>query len=500
MAKQKTNIYSFFLALLSGGLLPLALAPFSWWPIALFSTCVLCFLCRGQTVGKVFALALVFGLGQYGVGTSWVYVSIHDYGHATVALAAQLTALFTLGMAIIFALPLSLFGLFRNAPPSASLLAFPALWVLGEWSRSWFLTGFPWLNIGYGFIDTWIAGWAPIAGVMALSGFVVFGGALSALLIEQTDNKRITWTGLAFTLLVCASGTLLSGLNWSRPSGQALNIALVQPDQPLLEKWHDDELKRILIDFQDTNAALYDQDLIIWPESALPTLQNNIAGFLDDIDANLKEEHVGVITGIPSSQGLQQYYNSVIGLGRASGRYQKRRLVPFGEYVPLEQWLRGTIDFFDLPMSTFSAGADRQTPISIGEVQIAPAICYEIAYPDLLARDAATANILLTVSNDTWFGNSIGPHQHFQMARMRALENAKPLLRATNDGITAVIDQRGKVSEQLPRFTPGILKAEVTPFSGSTPLNRYGSRPLVGFCFTILLLLLAVPRWQKQRG
>ncbi len=497
MAKHKTNLYSFVLALLSGALLPLALAPFSWWPISIFSACMLCFLCRGQSTGKVFSLSVMFGLGLYGVGTSWVYVSIHDYGHASVELAAQLTALFTLGMAIIFALPLSLFGLFRKAPPIATLLAFPALWVLGEWSRSWFLTGFPWLNIGYGFIDTWIAGWAPVTGVMGLSGFVVFCGTLITLLTEYTNSRRLIWGGLVATLLVCAGGAGLSTFNWSRPSGEALNVALVQPDQPLLEKWRDDELKKILVDFKTTNENLYDQDLIIWPEAALPTLKNNIEGFLGDIDTTLKEQHAGLITGIPFSRGSRQYYNSVIGLGRASGSYEKRRLVPFGEYVPLEQWLRGTIDFFDLPMSAFSAGAARQPLIHIGTLKIAPAICYEIAYPDLLAHDARDANILLTVSNDTWFGDSIGPHQHFQMARMRALENAKPLLRITNDGITAVIDQRGKVREQLPRFKPGILKAQVTPFSGSTPFNRYGSLPLVGLCFAILFSLRAFRRFRE---
>lgn len=497
MAKHKTNIYSLLLALLGGALLPLALAPFSWWPVAIFSTYTLCFLCHGQTIRKVFAISLSFGLGMYGVGTSWIYVSINDYGHAPAELAIPLTVLFTLGMAIIFAVPLSLFGLFRKSSAIATLLAFPALWVLGEWSRSWFLTGFPWLNIGYGFIDTWIAGWAPITGVMGLSGFIMFCGALIALLTEYTQNRRIIWGGLIVVLIICAGGSGLSTHNWSRPSGEALKVALVQPDQPLLEKWGDDELKKILIAFKETNETLIDQNLIIWPESALPTLQNNITGFLDDIGTTLKKERVGVITGIPSSKGSQQYYNSVIGLGRASGNYEKRRLVPFGEYVPMEQWLRGTIEFFDLPMSAFSAGTEQQAPIVIGKVKIAPAICYEIAYPDQLANDARDANILLTVSNDTWFGDSIGPHQHFQMARMRALENAKPLLRVTNDGITAVIDHRGKVLEQLPRFKQGILKTDVTPFTGSTPFNRYGSLPLVVLCATILALLLRVRRFRE---
>ena len=366
---------------------------------------------------SVFALSLVFGLGLYGVGASWIYVSIHDYGNASVALAGLLTGAFALAMAIIFALPLCLFGLFRHAPPPTILFAFPAIWVLGEWFRGWFLTGFPWLNVGYGLIETWLVGWAPLFGALALSGIAAFGGTLLSLIGERKQHKNMVSTGLLLLVLLCAAGVYLKIKPWTYPTGKRLDVALVQANLPLLEKWNDEELKQILLDFKQRNESLLDQDLIIWPESALPTLQSNISGFLGDIDSNLKKHHVGLLTGIPTNTGANHYYNSVIGLGRASGTYQKRRLVPFGEYVPLERWLRGAIGFFDLPMSAFSPGAAQQRPIRLGTVQIATAICYEIAYADLLARDARDANILLTISNDTWFGKSIGPHQHLQIAR-----------------------------------------------------------------------------------
>ncbi len=444
----------------------------------------------------VFALSLVFGFGLYGVGASWIYVSIHDYGHASVAMASLLTGLFALAMAIVFALPLALFGLFRHAPPPTLLFAFPAIWVLGEWFRGWFLTGFPWLNVGYGLIDTWLAGWAPIFGALALSGIAAFGGTLLSLIGERKQHKSMISTGLLMLVLLCAAGVYLKIKPWTYPTGKRLDVALVQANLPLLEKWNDEELKQILLNFKQRNEALLDQDLIIWPESALPTLQSNISGFLGDIDSDLKQEHVGLLVGIPSNTDAHHYYNSVIGLGRASGSYQKRRLVPFGEYVPLERWLRGAIGFFDLPMSAFSAGAAQQRPIHLGTVQIATAICYEIAYGDLLARDARDANILLTISNDTWFGKSIGPHQHLQIARMRALENAKPLLRVTNDGITAIISPRGKVLEELPRFQSGILKTQVAPYNGASPFSHYGSLPIVGLCFAILIVLRLFPRFR----
>jgi len=496
MPKRKSSFSSFLLALFSGALLPLALAPFSWWPTAVFSICALCFLCRGQGMRGVFALSLVFGFGLYGVGASWIYVSIHDYGHASVALASLLTGLFAFGMAFVFALPLSLFGLFRNAPPPTILFAFPALWVLGEWFRGWFLTGFPWLNVGYGLIDTWLVGWAPLFGALALSGIAAFGGTLLSLIGESKQHKSMISSGLIILVLLCAGGAYLKIKPWTFPTGKRLDVALVQADLPLLEKWNDDELKQILLNFKQSNESLLDQDLIIWPESALPTLQSNISGFLGDIDSNLKKHHVGLLTGIPTNTDANHYYNSVIGLGRASGTYQKRRLVPFGEYVPLERWLRGAIGFFDLPMSAFSSGAAQQRPIRLGTVQIATAICYEIAYADLLARDARDANILLTISNDTWFGKSIGPHQHLQIARMRAVENAKPLLRVTNDGITAIISPRGKVLEELPRFQSGILKTKVAPYNGASPFSQFGSLPIVGLSFAILIVLRLFRRFR----
>ncbi|OUS09816.1 apolipoprotein N-acyltransferase [Gammaproteobacteria bacterium 54_18_T64] len=496
MPTHKLNFPSLLLALFSGALLPLALAPFSLWPTAVFSTCALCFLCRGHGIRGVFTLALIFGLGLYGVGASWVYVSIHDYGHATPALAGLLTGLFALGMALVFALPLSLFGLFRHAPPPAILFAFPTLWILGEWFRGWFLTGFPWLNIGYGFIDTWLVGWAPLFGVLALSGIAAFGGALLSLIGERKRHRALIDNSLLILLLIFAGGAYLKIKPWTYPTDKRLDVALIQADLPLLEKWNDEELKEILVNFKKTNESLLDQDLIIWPESALPTLQGNIGGFLGDIDMQMKQHRVGLLTGIPSNIDSGNYYNAVIALGRASGVYRKRRLVPFGEYVPLEQWLRGAIGFFDLPMSAFSAGAPQQRPIRLGTVQIATAICYEIAYPDLLARDARDANILLTVSNDTWFGDSIGPHQHMQIARMRAVENAKPLLRVTNDGITAIISPRGKVLEELPRFQAGILKTQVAPYSGSSPFSRYGSLPIIGLSLATLLVLRLLRRFR----
>ncbi|MBV1930506.1 MAG: apolipoprotein N-acyltransferase [Porticoccaceae bacterium] len=501
-------------ALLSGALLPLTFAPMSWWPVALLCCAALNFASRHTALRQAFIVCLLFGFGLYATGASWIYVSIHEYGQASVALAALLTGLFAFGLGAVFTLPIIFFGRIKQNNPLFRALTFAALWVLGEWFRGWFLTGFPWLYLGYGFIDTWLAGWAPIGGVLAMGGMVAFSGVLLSELLGEVlrdalsgesdnmpgskpNNKNRVWMTGFSTLLIATlwlGGGLLQKQSWTTAiAATPLNVILVQPNNPVLSKWDDKALPLILSDIREKTLTFADSDLIIWPESGIPALQNNVQAFLHELDLSAKNQNTGLITGIPSySDG--QYFNSVIGLGTASGSYQKRRLVPFGEYVPLEHWLRGLISFFDLPMSAFSVGADEQALIAIGPYQLATAICYEIAYSAPLAKDARQANLLLTVSNDTWFGDSLGPHQHLQIARIRALETGKPLLRATNDGITAFIDSRGQLVKQLPRFSSGVLEGQIQPHEGMTPYARWGQMPVIGLCLLVLLAAIVLDR------
>lgn len=493
---------------LAGAVLPLSMAPMSWWPVAIFSCAALFRLTRGQRGRQLFLTNLVFGISLYATGASWIYVSIHHYGQASVPLAGLMTAAFAVGLGLVFALPMQLLGLTQPRTGLANAGYFAAIWVLGEWFRGWFLTGFPWLYLGYGQIDTWLAGWLPILGVLGVSFAIALSGALcSQILAGALGTKVAAATDSAITLTLIAllwlSGYVLKPLTWTTPtSTQALRVSLVQPDNPVLGKWQAEVRQRILADFHGLLAKKPDQDLIVWPESAIPALQHEVGDFLDQM-ARLAEQHnTGLIAGIPEYRlADQRYFNSVIALGTATGHYQKRRLVPFGEYVPLERWLRGLISFFDLPMSAFSSGADQQALIAVGPHRIATAICYEIAYARPLARDARAADILLTVSNDTWFGSSFGPHQHLQIARVRALENQKPLLRSTNDGITAFINARGEIETQLSRFIPGVLDGVVVPRHGLTPFARWQDTPILALCLVIAISAgLRARRPRKQPG
>lgn len=479
------------LALLLGLCGPLALAPVNLPVIGLLSVAGFASLCYRQRPKALLRLAYTYGFGLYAAGASWVYVSINTYGQAPMPLAVIMTLAFVAFLALCFALPLLILAWARSEHPLFYVVAFPSAWLLSEWFRGWFLTGFPWLYLGHGHTDTWLAGWAPVTGVLGISWIAALSAATLWLLISRTGTLKLRAGAATATLALWLAGLGLGTVDWTETEPEPLQVAMIQPSLSLHQKWDNTALRQILDLYQQQTEPLLDHDLIIWPESAIPRLLDEVRGYLVDLDSTVLDRGTTLITGIPTRQG-RDIYNSVVVLGDGSGIYHKQQLVPFGEYVPLEQWLRGLIHFFDLPMSSFSRGSTDQRPLRAGDHNIATAICYEIVYQDMVAANARDAQLLLTVSNDTWFGESFGPHQHFQIARMRAIENRKPLLRGTNDGITAIVDSRGQVTHSLPQFKPGTLSGEVTARSGTTPFNHTGSWPAL--LLSLALLAISVRR------
>jgi len=511
----KYHFKSCLAAVLLGLLLPLSMAPFNWWPLGVISMAGLAvLLCRKQTSFKRFILALWFGIGLYGLGASWIYVAILDHGQAGVALSLLLISSFVCVLALLLSIPFLVLGRVLDASTSSAyLFMFPCLWVLGEWLRGWAFTGFPWLYLGYGHTDTWLVGWAPVIGTLGISWIVAFcGGSLALVyaqvrrvLVGSVEKSRllVPTVSLIFGLMFWLGGNSLQTIRWTKPAGEVLSIGLVQPAIPVDVKWDPYKLPEIFDQMRSDTALLLNNDLVVWPESAIPRLQHEVADYLSSISEEARDSGTALITGIPSAEGrgddqsdrhslYADYYNSVVGLGLATGQYHKQHLVPFGEYVPLENWLRGLIAFFDLPMSSFSRGPTGQAPIKAKGVVIATAICYEIAYSELVRIPAQKANLLLTLSNDTWFGESIGPIQHFQIARMRAIENGKPLIRSTNDGISALVNADGKVIKTMPAYKPGVLEGVLEIYTGVTPFGRYGSFPILLMSLLVVVLSLVV--------
>lgn len=482
---QKNCLIS-LLALPAGALITLSQAPFDFWPLSLLAPLLLLLLLQNTTPRQATLRGWLFGLGLFGSGASWVYVSIHEHGQASALLASTLTLGFVAGLALFFALHAWIWQ--RWFSKVNVLLGWPTLWILMEGFRSWFLTGFPWLLLGTAHLESPFSGWVPVLGVYGVSGLAIITGLLiyNALQSKQALRSRLLW--LAPAALLLASGLLLQQKEWTQAVGDPLQLGMVQGNIAQEDKWDPVKLRQIIQRYISLTQQLGDEpDLILWPETALPLLPNRAAPLLENALLRAKTT-AGLISGLPMlADAPGRYHNGILATGAASGEYHKVKLVPFGEYVPLEKQLRGLIAFFDLPMSSFDSGQQYPAHLEYGGTRIAPMICYEVAYAGFTAQQARNSHWLLTISNDSWFGSSIGPLQHFQIARMRALETGRSLARVTNNGITALIDHRGGVVARLPQFEAEVLLASIQPRQGMTPFMWTGTGPL----FLLSALLLA---------
>lgn len=435
-------------------------------------------------------------------GTWWIYVSMNTYGGASPLLAIVLLLAFFAALAWFFALPTWLWArwLRRNEAPLADALCFAALWLLQEAFRGWFLTGFPWLYAGYSQLDGPLAGLAPLGGVWLIS----FTLALTAALLCNLHRlrPRPSFLAVASVLLLApwGLGLALKGHAWTIPAGDPLKVAAIQGNVEQDLKWDPAHIDAQLALYRDLSFSSRPVDLLVWPETAVPVLKDQAQGYIDVMGRFAAERHSALITGVPVREEVhhqRRYYNGITVTGEGDGTYLKQKLVPFGEYVPLQDVLRGAIEFFNLPMSDFARGPEDQPLLQAKGYQIAPYICYEVVYPEFAAGLAARSDLLLTISNDTWFGKSIGPLQHLQMAQMRALEAGRWMIRATNNGVTALIDPFGRITTQIPQFQQAVLYGEVVPMQQLTPYLQWRSWPLAIVCALLLGWALLAGRIAK---
>tara|TARA_B100001964_G_scaffold245289_1_gene331284 strand:+ start:2697 stop:4217 length:1521 start_codon:yes stop_codon:yes gene_type:complete len=483
---RKYPLAGHVLAIVGGALVPFSLAPFDWWPLGILSVLLLLASIDGEKTKRIMLRLYLYNLGMFGVGTSWIYVSINVYGGASPALAVSLVALFVLWWSLIGLLHGYVYGKFISHLPLGLVLGFPALRVLDEWFRSWFLTGFPWLFLGYGHLSSPLLGFAPVAGVFAVSFFVVL---TASLLYCSLRHGRPHY--LIAVAVIWLSGYGLSQVDYVSP-GDEISVVAVQGNIDQHTKWRREKVMPILKAYTDLTEAEWGANLIVWPEAAITLFREDASWFLQQLDKKGKELGTTLVLGIPDRDDEGKFLNTAIAVGDGAGVYHKRRLVPFGEYVPLENWLRGIITFFDLPMSHNSSGELDQPALRAGKLALSLSICYEVVYAELVRSTTASPDLFVTISNDTWFGTSIGPSQHLQMAQMRAVENARYLVRATNNGITALIDHRGVIVKSLPQSEPGVLRGEAAVMVGTTPFHRYGHSPLLIFCLLLLLFLAGI--------
>ncbi|HYW93728.1 MAG TPA: apolipoprotein N-acyltransferase [Gammaproteobacteria bacterium] len=487
--------------LVAGALLVPAFAPFDWWPLAAISLALLLGLWAGCRPRTAAARGFLFGVGCFGPGIYWLYISVHTFGGAPVWLAVALTVALIGYMSLYpAAAGWLLCRLFPGAGAVRSLLAFPALWALLEWLRSWLFTGFPWLSVGYSQIDTPLAGYAPVLGVFGVGMALALSAGCLWLLLSGPPRRRLLALGAAAA--VWAGGALLGGVPWTHPDGRALTVALVQGNEPQNKKWLPDNLMPTLQRYLRLTDGHWNDDLIIWPEAAIPALYDNVSGFIDALGHKVASHHSHLMLGVlRHMQRGNRYFNSVLDIGPHGGRhfYYKRHLVPFGEYFPVPDFVRQWLRILHLPYTSLSPGRPDQPPLPVDGVPAGVSICYEDAFGSLIVRDVPPARILVNVSNDAWFGHSIALAQHLEMTRMRALEAGRPLLRTTNTGITALIGYRGRIRASLPKFHAAVLTGRVQPRRGATPYAIGANKWLVALAGAgLFLALLLAPRLSRR--
>ncbi|WP_394204633.1 apolipoprotein N-acyltransferase [Shewanella waksmanii] len=492
-------IVNYLFAYLIGASTALSFAPYGYWPIYIVALATALYHSQALPSKSAFKYWLSFGFGCFSVGISWVHVSMADYGGMPLIASMALMALLALYLALYPALAGYLTQRYAYSSTWRNLLLFPAWWVVLEWARGWVLTGFPWLWAGYSQTHGPLAPLASIIGALGLTYLIaLIAGALA--LVAQKQLKPI----IAITAVLTLSTYAVVQTNPISRNGDSVNVALVQGNIAQSMKWEPDALWPTMVKYMDlSRQSLAETDIFIWPEAAIPAPEYMVKDFLDNANKVANLNNSAIITGIISHRD-DDFYNSLIVLGNhdqkqqidasyvgdGANEFRKHHLLPIGEFVPFEDILRPLAPFFNLPMSSFARGDYQQPNLSALGYQLTPAICYEIAFPEQVrANLTEQTNLLMTVSNDAWFGSSNGPLQHMEIAQMRAIEFGRPLLRSTNNGVTAVVDEQGNITHQLPQFETGVLTATVPLVSGTTVFTRLGEWPIL--LLSMLMLISA---------
>ena len=479
------------MCLAAGAILPLAYAPFGCFWLAPLSYAVLFYAWRGATPGEAFRRGGVYGLASFLAGLYWIYISLHGFGGAPIGLAVFMTAALIATLAFFIAVTgWAAARWFGTEGALAWLGALPALWVLTEWCRGWVLTGFGWLAAGYSQTDSWLMAYAPILGIEGMSWAVMLtAGAIVSLLACKRSGRILAG---CVVLVLWGLAYPLGNHRWTKPEGRLINVALVQGAVPQNEKWQPAYLEPTMARYRRLTVASAGRQLIVWPEAAIPALYRQVQDYLDDIGKWAARHGAVVMLGILRAHpaGTDNYQNSLVALTNPRQFYVKRHLVPFGEYFPVPHFVRSWMRVMNLAYSDDEPGPSNQPPLEVLGERVAVTICYEDVFGAEQLHYLPEANLLVNVSNDAWFGNSTAPHQHLQIAQVRAAEAGRYLLRATNTGLTAVIDPSGRVVKRLPQFKPAVLDATVQGFIGSTPYARWGNYAVVIGALSVLLAQL----------
>ena len=476
-------------------------APLYLYPVPVFTLAALLQLWTGAPDARRAArLGWWFGLGYFITGVSWVYVSLHDFGAMPAPLAAFATLLFCAYLALFPAAVGYVHRALRGPLWIKALILTPAAWTLAEWVRGWLMTGFSWLGVGYSQVPSSpLAGYAPVLGIYGVtlatiaSAGAVFIAFVCAFKAVEGRSRRVSRALGPLLLLVplWLGGFGLMQVRWTEPVGEPVSVSLLQGNIPQNIKWTEEGLRTTLITYRDL-AFASSARLIVMPETALPLFLHDVpVEYLAELTAHARHNRGDVLIGVPEREPSGDYYNSAVTVGTAPAQaYRKSHLVPFGEFIPLRPVLAWIVGVLAIPLQDFTPGTQTPQPLELAGQRVAVNVCYEDAFGEEIIRQLPAATLLVNMSNVAWFGHSIAPRQHLQISQARALETGRYMLRATNTGMTAVVDERGRLVAAAPQFTTYALSAMVQGYTGATPYVRWGNAVALAICCVLLATAL----------
>jgi apolipoprotein N-acyltransferase len=477
-----------------GALLMLSFAPMGWYGLGFALLLPLLLVCLVAKPKEAAWHGFWFGSGLFLAGTYWLYVSVHVFGEAPLWIAIFLMLGLVVIMGLYYALAAWLICHLSDARPLRLVVAAPAAWTAVEWIRGWFLSGFPWMTMGYSQIDSPLSGFAPLLGVFGISAVLVLSAAATVALLHGAGRHVLMLVLL--TVLPWTVGYGLQGKVWTEPAGAPVLATIVQGGVSQDRKWLREQFQPTLELYAKSLAANPDSDIIVWPEVAIPAALDQVPDFLQQLETHIVESNQTLLLGILERDlNTGAIYNSVLILGGPERQtYRKRHLVPFGEMFPVPDFVREWLRIMSLPHSDMTAGnAQQPLLLAANGHKLAVAICYEDAYGAEQLYALREASILINVSNDAWFGDTIAPHQHLEIARMRALEAGRYVIRATNNGVSAFIGPQGDLLESGPQFRFASMSRNITPLIGLTPYASLGNWPVI----IIVLSALGWCMWRR---
>jgi apolipoprotein N-acyltransferase len=478
-------------AFLAGISFALSFAPFNYDSLALIALVILFLSCHVCEHPKQAAFrGFLFGIGLFGFGVTWVFFSIFLYGKANLFVSMLMAAIFAAFWALFPAVTLYISVKLARLTDKRLLFAIlPITWILIEYFRGfWLLNGFPWFQVAYSQLDSAYAGYIPLIGVYGTGFLILISASILSVMIV---SKRALILNTTLLSIILVAGYSLKHIQWTTPIGDPIKITLIQGNVSQDQKWLPENFTKTLLKYQQMTHDHWDSDVIIWPETAIPAYLHQVEKpFLEPLAvlARINNTDLIVSSAAKSADG-KETYNAVVTLGRERGLYKKNHLLPFGEYLPWQPLSGWVLDLIGVQLGDFTAGGDQQALLKAGGYPFSTTICYEDAFSSAIIPSLPEAAYLVNVTNDAWFWKSLEPHQHMQIARMRALESGRYLARVTNTGITAFVAPSGQIIKQAPSFEISTLTQSIPPMGGMTPYAYLTDELILGVLFGLMVLL-----------